>query len=626
MKFTTVDTSERLAQLRAEMSAHGIHLYIVPSEDSHQSEYTAPCDKRREYISGFTGSAGIALITHSEAALSTDGRYFNQASQQLDSNWTLLKQGMKDVPTPHGWIISHTRWGDKVGVDPQVMSTSQFNSLKDKLSRSSGAELIPLFLNLVDMVWPDRPSRPANPVNFHSLKYSGVSAHEKIARLCKFIDDKHAKFIVLTALDEIAWLFNLRGSDIPYNPVFFSYAIVSSDSVLLFVDKSRIDPETTNYISEFATIRPYQSFFDDLRIFAESWVCNVSASTEKPPIVASNKTHPPCLLPENVPYAVTMTVGQNNVNFVPSPVQKFKCVKNSTELAGMIACQERDGAAVIEYLAWLEDQMVSGADIDEVQGADILESCRAKKDLFVGLSFDTISSSGPNSAVIHYSPIRGNCRQLSTAEIYLLDSGGQYLDGTTDTTRTVHFGVPTREEKTCYTLVLKGHISLATAVFPMGTGGGTLDILARRPLWENGLDYRHGTGHGVGSYLNVHEGPMGISSAATSSGRVPLEPGMVISNEPGFYKDGEFGIRIESVVVVCKADTPFSFGDKPFYGFKTITAVPFMRRLIDLDLLDDDEIHWIDMYHQLVRTKVLPFLDGNDLALAWLERETAPLR
>ncbi|KAK5708816.1 hypothetical protein LTR17_020359 [Elasticomyces elasticus] len=617
----TVDTTERLRQLRGLMKQQKVDIYIVPSEDAHSSEYIAPTDARREYISGFSGSAGTAVITLDKAALATDGRYFNQASKQLDKNWELLKQGLQDVPTWQEWAVEQAAPGDDkpgltVGVDPTTITAPEGRKLGEKIKKKGGKELVAVSDNMVDWVWSkQKPARPNEPAKVLGQEYAGKRYQDKIEELRKELDKKKAAGFVVSMLDEIAWLFNLRGNDIPYNPVFFSYAVVTPTTVTLYIDESKLGENAKAHLMG-VTIRPYNEIFSDIAAMVkEQTAANGSkdaASTPKRKYLISTKAS----------WALSRALGgEENVEEVRSLIGDAKAIKNSTELEGMRQCHIRDGAALIEYFAWLEDQLIAKeATLDEVEGADKLESIRSKHDHFVGLSFDTISSTGPNAAVIHYKPEPGNCSTIDPKQIYLCDSGAQYFDGTTDTTRTLHFGEPTEMERESYTLVLKGHIALDLAVFPKGTSGFALDTLARQHLWAHGLEYRHGTGHGVGSYLNVHEGPIGIGTRIQYS-EVPLSVGNVISNEPGYYEDGKFGIRIENIIMVKEVETKHKFGEKPYLGFEHVTMVPMCRKLIDLEMLTAVEKEWLNSYHQQVLEKTKSFFAEDELSRTWLERE-----
>ncbi|KAK5051884.1 hypothetical protein LTR84_002687 [Exophiala bonariae] len=616
----TVDTTKRLAQLRELMQKNKVDIYIVPSEDSHQSEYIAPCDARREHICGFTGSAGTAVITLDKAALATDGRYFNQASKQLDANWLLLKQGLEDVPTWQEWTTEQAEGGKTVGVDPTLITSTDARKLSATLAKQSQATLVGISENLVDQIWTDRPARPAEPVIVLSEKYAGKSLKEKLEDLRKDLKKKKTAGMVVSMLDEVAWLFNLRGSDIPYNPVFFSYAAVTPRSATLYIDATKVGQDVKDYLGDSVEIKPYDALFSDLTMIAETAVHEVE-------INSTTKTKPQKLLLSNKSsWALSLGLGgEDKVEEARSPITDAKAIKNATELEGMRQCHIRDGAALIKYFAWLEDELVNkGSWLDEVQVADKLEEFRSQGDHFKGLSFPTISSTGPNAAVIHYSPERGNCSVVDPKAIYLCDSGAQYLDGTTDTTRTLHFTTPTEMEIKAYTLVLKGVISLDRAVFPKGTTGFAIDAFARQHLWREGLDYRHGTGHGVGSFLNVHEGPVGIGTRAAYS-EVSLSIGNVISDEPGYYEDGNFGIRIENMIMAREASTNHKFGDKPWISFEHVTVVPMCSKLIDAKLLDPEEKIWLNDYHKEVWEKTSGFFQGDELTTKWLKRETAPI-
>ena len=455
-----------------------IHHLVVPSEDSHSSEYIAPCDARREYITGFTGSAGCAVITQEKAALATDGRYFSQATKQLDGNWLLLKQGLQDVPTWQEWSADQSEGGQVVGVDPTVISAPEARKLSEKIKKKGGQDLVAIEDNLVDAIWGEhRPAKPAEPVKVLPVQFAGKDVKAKLEELRKELDKKKSSGFVVSMLDEIAWLFNLRGNDIPYNPVFFSYASVTPTTAVLYIDDAKLDSECKAYLTDNGvSIRPYEKIFKDSQVLAESLDPDgeaVEAKVKK--FLVSTKTS----------WALKRALGgEAKVEEVRSPVGDSKAVKNETEMEGMRACHIRDGSALIEYFAWLEHQLVEEkATIDEVTAADKLQELRLKQKHFVGLSFDTISSTGANAAVIHYMPERGNCSVIDPNAIYLCDSGAQYYDGTTDTTRTLHFGTPTELEKKAYTLVLKGHIALDVAIFPKGTTGFALDTLARQFLW-----------------------------------------------------------------------------------------------------------------------------------------------
>lgn len=456
------------------------HHLVVPSEDSHSSEYIAPCDARREFITGFTGSAGCAVITHEKAALATDGRYFNQAARQLDGNWLLLKQGLQDVPTWQEWSADQSEGGKVVGVDPTVISAPEARKLSEKIKKRGGGELIAIEDNLVDMVWGEaRPSTPSESVKVLTQQFAGKEVKTKLEELRKELERRKSSGFVVSMLDEIAWLFNLRGNDIPYNPVFFSYATITPTVATLYVNASKLSDECKKYLADNEVqVRAYEDIFSEAQALGETLA---SANGDGRPEAKIKKF----TVSTKTSWALKRALGgESKVEEIRSPIGDAKAVKNDTELEGMRACHIRDGAALTEYFAWLENQLiVEKATIDEVTAADKLEEIRSKHKNFVGLSFDTISSTGANAAVIHYKPERGNCSVIDPNAIYLCDSGAQYLDGTTDTTRSIHFGEPTEMERKAYTLVLKGNIALDLAVFPKGTTGFALDTLARQFLW-----------------------------------------------------------------------------------------------------------------------------------------------
>ncbi|KAJ1816644.1 hypothetical protein LPJ75_001960, partial [Coemansia sp. RSA 2598] len=537
-----VNTSSRLQRLRELMasSKYNVSAYVVPSEDAHQSEYVAKCDERRAYISGFDGSAGCAVVTADKALMFTDGRYFLQARQQMDNNWTLMKQGMAGVPTWQGYVTDHVTSGTRVGIDPTLVSALAAGELQKSMS-AKGVELVPLQENLVDAVWNDRPERPLDSVFVHDMEYAGESIENKVSRVRSAVADMGADGVVVAALDEVAWLLNLRGTDISFNPVFYAYVVVTADKVTLFVNESKLTDAVRAHLKGI-DIQPYEAIFGNVRAMA---------SGDKTKLLAGSSTS----------WALAQALGDSVKFAKSSPLSMLKALKNSAELNGMRNCHIRDGAAMANFFGWLENELFNnGANLrlSESDVADKLEALRREQPLCVGLSFDTISSVGPNGAIIHYKPTRGSDALLDIDQMFLLDSGGQYRDGTTDVTRTVHFGTPTEWQRECFTRVLKGHIALDRAVFPSGTSGYVLDPLARLPLWELGLDFRHGTGHGVGSFLNVHEGPQGVSMRKNLID-VGFQQGMTITNEPGYYEDGAFGIRIENTCLVVKAKTPHDY-------------------------------------------------------------------
>lgn len=601
-----VDTTARVEKLRGLMKEHKIDAYVIPSEDEHASEYPAESDLRRGYISGFSGSAGCAVVTQSQAALFTDGRYFLQAGQQLEPKvWTLMKQGEPSVPTWQEYLSKNVAAKSRIGMDTSLISAEDARSISTELTKV-GSSLVGLENNLVDAIWQDRPSRPSEKVFVLDEKYAGRSTSSKVQEVKSELKKKgnNVKGFIANMLDEVAWLFNLRGSDVPYNPVFFAFAIVLLDKTYLYVNQAQIDDSVTSYLGREVEIRDYTKFYSDLK--------DLGAKLDKGSKI---------LIGKRASLAVQQALGgEDKVMIDRSIIGDQRSVKNETEIEGFRACHIRDGAALASYFAWLEERLNKGESITESQAADELESCRQKLEHFRGLSFTTISSTGPNGAIIHYSPDPKTCPAIDPKQIYLCDSGAQFTDGTTDVTRTWHFGQPQADEIRAFTRVLQGHIAIDRAVFPQGTTGYLLDPLARRPLWGEGLDFKHGVGHGVGHFLNVHEGPQGIGTRAVFND-TSLKDGMVISNEPGYYKDGSWGIRIENLVVVRKAKTENNFGGKEYLRFEHLTLCPIQISLIDRSLLTQDEKDWLKDYHAEVLAKVGPLLEkaGDQRGQKWLK-------
>ncbi|KAJ3158864.1 hypothetical protein HDU86_002552 [Geranomyces michiganensis] len=603
-----ISTSSRLARLREIMKQHDVHAYIVPSEDAHQSEYIADVDGRRAYISGFTGSSGLAVVTLDKAALWTDGRYYLQASQQLDSNWTLMKVGLPKVPSKEDWLIEVLPKNSKVGLDPKLITISAARLLVDSFKKE-GHTLKPITENLIDAVWgAEQPKRPVHKVVVHPDSYAGKSSAEKIAAVREEIEKKKNVWgFAVTALDEIAWLFNLRGSDIDYNPVFFSYALITKNEAVLYIDDSKLTDDVRQHLAKGVTVSPYDQIFADLK-------SKGAAAGKDGKLWLDGR----CSL------ALQNALGgEDLVTEARSPVQTAKAIKTEAELEGFRQSHIRDAAALCEFFAWLEKELMENkATLSEVQAADKLEGFRRKQKDFVGLSFDTISSTGPNGAIIHYKPEEATCATIATDALYLCDSGAQYRDGTTDVTRTISLnGKPSAHERDAFTRVLKGHIQIDMAVFPRGTTGYLLDVLARTPLWAAGLDFRHGTGHGVGAFLNVHEGPHGIGTRIAYND-TPLEAGMTVTNEPGYYEDGKFGIRIENVLLVREVKTAHNFGDRGYLGFEHVTLFPMQAALIDVALLTPEERKWLNDYHAETWEKVSPLLEEGSDAKKWLKANT----
>ncbi|KAF8388025.1 hypothetical protein HHK36_026691 [Tetracentron sinense] len=668
---------EKLRALRELFSRPGIGIdaYIIPSQDAHQSEFIAECFMRRSYISGFTGSAGTAVVTKDKAALWTDGRYFLQAEKQLSPSWILMRAGNYGVPTTSEWLNDVLAPGCRIGIDPEIdprtrdqsylveasikvkqvsltlvppvliiedheatreqflFSSDAAEELKEAVSRKNH-ELVYLYdLNLVDEIWKQsRPKAPQGAIRVHDLKYAGVDVSSKLSSLRSDLLEVGCSAIVISMLDEIAWLLNLRGSDVPHSPVMYAYLIVEIDRAKLFVDSAKVTTKVMDHLtSSGVELKPYESILSEIESLAakgtQLWLDTSSVNVA---LVNTYKSACDRYIASLGNKSKSKTKTHEGPNGRPegptvlyriSPISLAKAVKNNAELKGMQNSHLRDAAALTQFWSWLEEQVHKNVLLTEVDVADRLLEFRAKQAGFMDTSFDTISGSGANGAIIHYKPELENCSVVDATKLFLLDSGAQYVDGTTDITRTVHFGEPTSRQKECFTRVLQGHIALDQAVFPENTPGFVLDAFARSFLWKIGLDYRHGTGHGVGAALNVHEGPQSISFRFGNMN--PLQKGMVISNEPGYYEDHSFGIRIENLLFVKEVDTPNRFGGIGYLGFEKLTFVPIQSKLVDLSFLSIAEIDWLNDYHSQVWEKVSPLLDGS--ALQWLWNNTRPL-
>ncbi|WRT63566.1 uncharacterized protein IL334_000471 [Kwoniella shivajii] len=659
------DPTAKLTKLRELMRERNIDAYIVPSEDAHASEYLAPCDARRAFITSFTGSAGCAIITRDEAKCWTDGRYWLQAENQLGEGWTLMKAGLNTTPTWGEWLKSDLPPSSRIGIDPTLISKSECTTLSTSLSTSPiNSTLIPITENLIDILWSDsdKPSRPSNEIFHLEDQYTGENVGSKINRLRDKLKKIGSPGMVIAGLDEVAWLFNLRGSDIPYNPVFFGYAILTKDDCTLFVSPTSLTDSVRRYVRENGiAVLDYDQIWHSLSNWQKRLNMERSQSqsqsqsqpqsqtndvemdnqpakrprtdgetlsilTEKKENEAKIIKTDKVLIGGKTSWAVAKAVGEDNVEVRRSMIEEFKAKKNATEIEGFRQSHIRDGVALARYFAWLEDVLNKDETWTEYDAATILENYRKENKWFMGLSFETISSTGANAAIIHYAPPKEGSATIDKEKMYLCDSGAQYLDGTTDVTRTWHFGSPTDEEIRGFTRVLQGHIALDTVIFPQGTTGYILDVLARRALWSDGLDYRHGTSHGIGSFLNVHEGPQGVGQRPAYN-EVPLVEGMIISNEPGYYADGKFGIRLEGVDIIVRAETRENFGGKGYLGMERITMCPIQTSLIDVSLLTQPEKEWLNEYHSEVLEKIGPLLGevGDDRALNWLEKGCRPI-
>jgi Xaa-Pro aminopeptidase len=601
MNSPLLSVKKRVEALRAKMREHNVQAYLIPSSDPHQSEYVPQCWQRRPWISGFTGSVGDVLITRRDAGLWVDGRYFLQAAAELKgSGIQLFKLGQPGVPSVNEFLEKNLKTGEVLGIDPQTVSIRRGREIEHAV-HAAGGTLKSVSENLVDAIWTDRPELPADEVMALSTRFAGESVSAKLGRVRKEMKARSVDAHFISALDGVAWLLNLRGRDVPFNPVLISYVLVTANSAVLFINRRKVPAAVARGLAKQVEFRPYEDVaiaLQDLgRAKKRVWVEDTSVTR----------------------WAADALSGADLVSET-SPVTLMKARKNPVEIEGMRQSHIRDGAAMCRFLCWLEGAVGSGK-ITEISAADRLEQFRRAGEHFQGLSFNTISGYADHGAIIHYSVSPQTDVPLKAAGLYLIDSGGQYLDGTTDITRTVLLGKKaSAEQKDRFTRVLQGHIRLARVRFPQGVTGGRLDVLARLALWDVGLDYNHGTGHGVGSFLNVHEGPRTISSAKDTG--LPIEPGNIFSNEPGYYKPGGYGIRLENLVLVKQNGVAGENG-LPYLEFETLTLCPIDTRLVDIRLMDDDERSWLNGYHKTVFGKLSPLLEAQDRA--WLKRACSPV-
>jgi len=592
------NAAARVAALRSELQRRGLSGFIVPRSDEHQGEYVSPRAERLAWLTGFTGSAGLAIVLQQAAAIFVDGRYTLQVTQQVDGALFVARH-VTEQP-PEAWIAESLPAGGKLGYDPWLHTPDGLEPLRRAAARAGG-ELVACADNPLDAVWTDQPAAPIAPVRPHELRYTGRDSVDKRTSLgAKLAADK-VDAAVLTAPDSLAWLLNIRGGDVPRTPLPLGFAVLYADGAVdLFMDRRKFVPGLEAHLGNSVHVHAPDQLASTLarlgqekrRVLADptsaaAWIFDRLAAAGAEVVRGSD----PCALP--------------------------KACKNAVEIEGTRAAHRRDGAAVTRFLAWLSAHAASGK-LSEIEAAEQLAQFRRGNELFRDFSFDTISGAGPNGAIVHYRATAASNRLIRSGELYLVDSGAQYLDGTTDITRTVAVGVPTADMRDHFTRVLKGHIALGAARFPRGTTGSQLDALARTALWAAGLDYDHGTGHGVGSYLGVHEGPHRISKIPN---RVPLEVGMIVSNEPGFYKTGGYGIRIENLVTVVEA--PVEGAERPMLGFETLTLAPIDRNLVDQALLTPAETAWLDAYHARVAATIGPLVDGE--TAQWLAAATRPL-
>jgi Xaa-Pro aminopeptidase len=583
--------AERVRLLRARMAELNLAGYLVPRSDEYQNEYVPADAERLLWLTGFSGSWGMAAVLRGKAALFIDGRYTLQAAAQTDP---AVFQVVKVTDTkPSDWLAANLGEGDRLGYDPRVHTISEIKGLGKALAKS-GAKLVPTGENLVTALWTDRPAPPAAPVVLQPAEFAGRAASAKIADVQAMLREAKQDAAIITALDSIAWLFNIRGGDLPHTPFVLSHAVVPAEgAAALFIDGRKLSNEVRATLAEVADIDEPAGFTDALIRLGER-----KARVRLDPARASQ------WIADRLTAAGAQICDGDDSCVLP------KAKKNAAEIAGSRAAHRRDGIAMCRYLAWLEGAAAGGA-LDEITAARKLEEFRREHAELKEISFDTISGAGPNGAIVHYRVTHSTNRTLQPDSLFLIDSGGQYQDGTTDITRTVAIGAPTADMRRHFTLVLKGHIAIATARFPKGTRGSDLDAFARRALWDAGLDYDHGTGHGIGSYLSVHEGPQGLSKR----GMAELEPGMILSNEPGYYREGAYGIRIENLLLVREPEQ-VPGGERPMLSFETLTLAPMDRRLIDASLLSPAEIAWLNAYHQRVEEELGPSL--GEAERTWL--------
>lgn len=588
------NTLPRLEALRAEMAQHNINAFIIPGTDPHQSEYYADHWGCRTWISGFNGSAGTAVVTTDKAGLWTDSRYFLQADEQLtDSGFVLFKDGLPDTPSIEAWLSAVLPAGATVAIDGTLFSTTGVESMKAFFEKH-GISLITDFTPF-DKIWQDRPALPDTPFFGHDLEYCGENATSKVMRVMQSVKESGADALLLSALDDIAWLFNIRGKDVNYNPMTYAYAYIDDNRSILFVRSEKLNEENKTHLRAIGVEQmPYEAVFD----FAAS-LCDkkVSINPAKLNYTLYNKLR-------------TTTIRENG------PIAMFKAIKNEVQIAGIRQAMVRDGVALVRFFRWLDSSIDMGT-ATEISAAQQLRAFRAEQNLFVDESFGTICGYNEHGAIVHYSATPESDVPIRRKGFLLVDSGAQYLDGTTDITRTVSLGTLTPQQKRDFTLVLKGHIALSRCQFPEGTRGAQLDAIARMPLWKEGLNYLHGTGHGVGHFLNVHEGPQSIRLQENPT---PLVPGMITSNEPGLYRAGEYGIRHENLVLTVLAQES-EFGK--FYRFEPLTLFPFDKRALDITILHPYEIAWLNDYHRMVYDKLKSSLTSEERE--WLREATSAI-
>lgn len=590
--------NERVGRLRSWMKENGFTAFIFPSSDPHNSEYVADHWKSREWISGFSGSAGTAVVTLEHAALWTDSRYFIAAEKELNgTGFQLMKLRVEGTPSVSEWLASELSTYEKavVGLDGNVNSFAEVAAMEQELA-TKGNITLRTDADPMAELWTDRPVIPDNMVSLHPLEYSGESTSSKVSRVRKHLLDCGADGLLVTALDEIAWVLNLRGSDVHCNPVFVSYLLISPENITLYINNVKLPDDVKAYLmSEYIDVQAYESVVEGLRLYAGKSLLVDMSSTN---------------------YSLATAVPFEKVCSGVSPIASMKAVKNKVEQDGFRAAMLRDGVAVVKFLAWLKSAVEAGGQT-EISLDDRLTALRAEQPKFKGISFDTIVGYEAHGAVVHYEATPETDIPVQPHGLVLIDSGAQYLDGTTDITRTIALGELSEEQRRVYTLVLKGHIQLDRCRFPAGACGSQIDALARAPMWREGYNYMHGTGHGVGSYLNVHEGPHQIRMEWRPA---PLQAGMTVTNEPGIYLEGKFGVRIENTLLIVPAEST-AFGD--FLKFETLTLAPIDTAPIVLEMLSTEEREWLNNYHRRVYERLSPYLEGNEKE--WLRKATLPI-
>jgi Xaa-Pro aminopeptidase len=605
-KFQTFDeaadpaaSAARLAILRQNLKRDGVDGFILPRADKHQNEYVSASEERLAWLTGFTGSAGFLIVLPDQAALFTDGRYTLQAREQTDPRLFTIVNSVETPPSK--WLEQQTgSAGTRIGYDPWLHTPEAIERLGKALEKP-GWELVALPGNPIDQIWHDRPAPPLAPITLHDPRYAGIEASQKLALVAAEVAKARADALLVSDPHNIAWAFNIRGSDIPHTPLAIGFAIIPREGrPQLFVDGRKLSNAVRHALQTLTEIREPEALDEAIRKLGEA-----KATVLLDPVTASDGL-----------FKFIGNAGGKPLR-AADPITALKAIKNDTEIAGARAAQARDGAAMANFLAWFDREAPKGR-LTEIDAVEALETFRRDTGLLKDVSFPSISGAGPNGAIVHYRVTRKTNRPIQPGELFLIDSGAQYEDGTTDITRTIAVGTPTHEMRARFTQVLKGHIAIARAIFPDGATGAQLDTLARQFLWQAGVDFEHGTGHGVGSYLSVHEGPGRIAKL----GSAPLKRGMILSNEPGYYKEGAFGIRIENLVLVIEAPE-IEGAERPMNAFETITLAPIDRRLIDVRLMTPDEIAWLDSYHARVAETIGPLVDKE--TATWLRAATRPL-